>query len=203
MCDDSGRTDITNKVYGACLITVLRALKKEHRLNVTSFPSLETLLRNAAEWGETMKDIACPSNYPLVCKAIGKRLFKDKSNEDREVEQARVEEWIETLDEDDRQRVQKRLREVSKDEADAAANGFVPSPWFHGAKERDEDDRDPDYVLSRIWKEYKEYLSSVPTMPMRGPADWDISKWATEEKKEFEFDAGERDEDDGLDDIED
>ena len=52
----------------------------------------------------------------------------------------------------------------------------------------DPDDKDDDYAMSRVWKEYKEYLANTPTMPLRGPMNWDISEWTEEEKKEFSFD---------------
>jgi hypothetical protein len=42
-------------------------------------------------------------------------------------------------------------------------------------------------VLSRVWKEYKEHLATIPKGPMRGPGTWDISKWTAAQKKEFQF----------------
>ncbi|KAJ7832331.1 hypothetical protein B0H14DRAFT_2592133 [Mycena olivaceomarginata] len=49
MCDDGKRVELTNKVYGASLVTVLLALKKDGRLDVSHFPSLETPLLEAAD----------------------------------------------------------------------------------------------------------------------------------------------------------
>jgi len=185
VCDDGERTVLTNKVYGACIVATMRGLKKDGRLDTTNFPALETLLKNAAEWGEAMKGMGCDSPYYIVCKGIGKRLFKDKSDETVALEKARVEEWLASLS----TKEQESLRAQMKEDADAeAAEGHIEKPWYTGARDRDEDDKDDDYAMSRVWKEYKEYLANTPTMPLRGPMNWDISEWTEEEKKEFSFD---------------
>jgi hypothetical protein len=40
VCDDSKRVQLTNKVYGAPPVTVLRALKNDDRLDASHFPVL-------------------------------------------------------------------------------------------------------------------------------------------------------------------
>ncbi|KAK0230628.1 hypothetical protein IW262DRAFT_1339453 [Armillaria fumosa] len=42
-------------------------------------------------------------------------------------------------------------------------------------------------VLSRIWKDYKDYLRRVPSCPMKSPREWDISRWTYEEERPFLF----------------
>ena len=32
-----------------------------------------------------------------------------------------------------------------------------------------------DFCLYRVWKAYKEFLSDVPTKPLRGPPKWDTN----------------------------
>lgn len=196
MCEDGDRTSITNKVYGACVITILRALKKEERLDVNNFPSLECLLKNIAEWGDAMKQLSCDHDYFLVCKAIGERLFKDKTNRGLALDEARLQEWANGLDDNSRDLVRKKLKEIAKKKERAPVDGKQEKPWYVGAGEDDEDKKDPDFALPRVWKEYKKYLSGVPSKPLRGPENWDISKWTTAQRKEFEFDVGSVDGDD-------
>jgi hypothetical protein len=184
VCNDGERTKLTNVVYGASLITVLRALKKEGTLGATHFPSLETILRIAAEWGHEMKGLRAGSKYYRVCKAIGKRLFKDKSPEDKAIEKARPEEWINSIPADEQKEVRKCMKEAEEDPDEDEDE----EPWYEGSKASDEDIRDEDFVLSRTWKTYREHLSSVPTKPLRGPANWDISKWSEAQKAPFKFD---------------
>jgi len=181
VCDDGERVAHTNIAYGACLIATLRGLKKDGHLDSTNFPALETLLRNAVEWGEAMKSMGCDSPYYVVCKGIGKRLFGDKSDESVALEKARVEEWVAGLDKEE----QKAVRAGMREDEEEAAEGRVNKPWYAGG---DEDDKDPDYALSRVWKEYKDYLVGCPTVPVRGPIEWDISKWSPAERKDFSFD---------------
>jgi hypothetical protein len=180
VCDDGDRVHITDKVYGASLVAVLRALKKEERLNVANFPSLETLLKTAANLGSAMKGVDAESNYHLVCKAIGRRLFANKLPEVIAVEKARLEEWIHSLDKE----IQGRIREKMEEEA---SEGHVGMPWYHGGNASDEDEKDKNYTLSRVWKEYKAYLSLAPTVPLRGPPFWDISDWSEKDKQRFKF----------------
>jgi hypothetical protein len=180
VCDDGERVEITDKVYGASLVTVLRALKKEERLDVANFPSLETLLKTAADWGTAMKGQATESNYHRICQAIGKRLFENKSAEVMAMEKARLEEWIQSLDE----KSQKKIRQAMEDNA---SEEDVEKPWYHAGNIADEDDKDKNYTLSRVWKEYKACLSLCPNVPLRGPPTWDVSNWTEEDKAPFKF----------------
>lgn len=50
-----------------------------------------------------------------------------------------------------------------------------------------EDQRDPAFSLTPIWKEYRSYLKGVPEGPMRGPS-WDICNWSEADKRAFQFD---------------
>jgi len=90
VCNNGERTQLTNQAYGACLVAILRGLKKAGRLDVTNFLSLETILRNAADWGDAMEGMNAGSPYYVVCRGIGERLFKDKSDETLALEKARI-----------------------------------------------------------------------------------------------------------------
>jgi hypothetical protein len=184
VCNDGERTELTNKAYGACIVATMRGLKKDGRLDTTNFPALETLLRNTTEWGEAMKGMGCDSPYYNVCKGIGKRLFKDKSDETVALEKARLEEWIAGLDEGEQATVRAGMKEEEE-----AAEGHVEKPWYADACDWYENDRDENFVMTRVWKEYKDYLRDCPTAPLRGPMEWDITEWTEEEKKEFSFDS--------------
>jgi len=41
-------------------------------------------------------------------------------------------------------------------------------PWYTGGRDTDEDDKDPDFTLSRVWKEYKVFKLLSAFVP---PAD--------------------------------
>jgi hypothetical protein len=176
--DDGEHANFVNQVYGASLVTTLRALKEEGRLDATHFPTLETLLRKATEWASSA---SLDGDYGKVCKAIGKRLFGKKSPETIQLEKARLEEWIASLDKGDQAAVKRHIEEAEEDETEKV-------DWFKGAQAVQEDADDDDFILSRVWKEYKQCLSSVPNKPLRGPPVWDLSRWSEADKRPFHFD---------------
>lgn len=178
VADDGDCVTLTNKAFGACLITTLRALAKEKRLDVAHFPSLETVLERAAKWGENMDGISAGSDYHVVCKGIGKRLFGNKSDAQRALEKKRVQEWIATLDKED--------RDSEEDDENEDEDEEEEGPWYAG--NADEELDDDDFKLWRTWKEYKEYLADSPNKPLRGPPKWDLTKWTQAEKAPFLFD---------------
>ncbi|KAJ7498661.1 hypothetical protein FB451DRAFT_1016821, partial [Mycena latifolia] len=165
MCDDGTRVVLTNKVYGACLVTVLHALKKDSRLNASHLPGLETTLRQAAKWGEEMKSISCNSDYDLVCKAVGARLFQ-KSEADIASEKARLDGWLASRTKEEQDEFHRRVQEDAEDEDEEEED--ESEPWHSGGSEVDEDAKNNDFVLPRIWKEYKDYLDlkKVQVEPM-------------------------------------
>jgi len=175
VCDDGDRTKATNNAYGALIVALLTGLQKEGSLDKAHFPALESFLKRAAEWGSSMRGLSCESDYDLVCKALGEKLFKDKSPEDLATEKAQVEEWIRTLPADTQQEVREEMEEDADDDSDEEV-------WFAGGK-----DVSSSMGLTRIWKEYKQYLAKVTKGPMRGPGNWDISTWSANDKKEFAF----------------
>ncbi|KAL1717613.1 hypothetical protein EV715DRAFT_202865 [Schizophyllum commune] len=201
MADDGDRVDLTAKAYGACLVTVLRALKKDGQLNTDAYPALGYLLKNAAALGECLQGINAGSDFASVCKGIGKRLFKDKSVEEtKALHLARQKEWFEGLEGEERETMEEVMNESDgeDDDEDMEEDGGEKEKegsqkegkaWWHGGREGAEDEKDEDFVLSRVWKEYKEYLSDVPTKPLRGPPQWDLTKWSKADKARFSFDA--------------
>ncbi|KAJ3531510.1 hypothetical protein NM688_g7564 [Phlebia brevispora] len=182
MIDDGEQTELTDRVYGASLVTVLRALKKENRLSPEHFPSLETILKLATEWSKGMPQSL---DYHTVLQGIGKRLFKDKSAETLALEKARVEEWIDGLPKEDRKRVREMIKEQKEEDKELYGKNKKKEWWDNDRAW--EDDDDTDLTLSRVWKDYKAHLREYPNVPMRGPMVWDINDWTEVEKAPFLF----------------
>jgi hypothetical protein len=176
---------MTNKAYGAILVTTLRALNKEGTLNTANYPALETLLAAAADVGDAANCVGCESDYADVYKAIGWRLFRNKSAEEKALEDARVEEWKAGLDKKASKALEKN--DDDDDDDDDDEDDDKENPWWKDGKNFNENVRNTDFTLSRIWPEYREVVRGSPSMPMMGGHDWDISKWSREERAPFEF----------------
>ncbi|KAK7470407.1 hypothetical protein VKT23_001833 [Stygiomarasmius scandens] len=184
MCYDGELIKMTNKAYGCLIVGLIRGLKKDNRLDPSRFPSLECFLKNVTEFCGLMKSQGCNSDYDRVCKAVGHRLFKNKTDEQRAQEIAWAQAWWDNLKKDGDNDDSMEGEDEDEDEDDEDNDG---RSWFHGADEADEDMKDPDFSRERVWKEYKDYLRGVPDCPMRGPPYWDISEWEEQDKKPFLF----------------
>lgn len=176
--DDGERVQATSQAYGALLVNVLRGLEKKGRLNTTEFPSLESLLRNAVELGDEMEGQGCETSCHLVCQAIGWRLFHAKSPETIALEKKQVQEWLNSLDEEMQAEVKEMMEQDKEDDL---------TPWYQSGKDENENERYEDLAMVRVWKDYKDYLRECPTLPFRGPGEWDLTKWSHEEKRPFLF----------------
>ena len=198
--DDGDRVQVTDKLFGACLVKTLQKLKEDNKLNVETFPNLETVLKEAAEWGETWED-CLDSKYQIVCRGIGKRLFEDKSPETLAREKAMAQEWIDGLDKEQQERIKRKLKEDDEDEEDEddeddedgdnegnekGAKDKKETPWFDKG-EANENLKHRNFIFSRVWKEYNAYLDEVPLVPLKGPPVWDLTEWTEEEKAPFLF----------------
>lgn len=209
MADDGERVNLTVRAYGACVVATLRALKKSGDLSPEKYPSLEYLLEAAAGLGKMALTMNAGSEFHRVCKGIGKRLFGGVSREEaKAVHKARYDAWLRTLPAD----VRKDLVEQNKsseenenedeededegegDEEDKDEGGEgekepkSKKPWWYDGVEGAEDEKDSDFALTRVWKEYKDYLSESPTLPLRGPPIWDLNEWDEADKAPFSFD---------------
>ncbi len=173
--------NLTDELFGACLVKTLQKLEEDGKLNVETFPNLETVLKEAAKWGDSMP--VRNSRYQIVCRGIGKRLFQSKSPETRAREKAMVEEWIAGLKEEDRKLVERNMDDEEDEEEDEDEDS---TPWYEQG-EADEHFKHRSFTFSRVWKEYVAYLKEVPTVPLRGPPVWDLTDWTDEEKAPFLF----------------
>lgn len=124
-------------------------------------------------------------DYDEFCRAVARRLFTSKSQADYDLEIKRLNKWADGLDDKEEKKISNaEIKKLEKKQAKAGAK-----PWFATGKVRDEDDRSA-FPLTSVWKAYKETLSDSPRLPMRGPLEWDLTKWTAEEKRKFEFGAG-------------
>ena len=176
-CDDGRLVKLTQKVYGALAVAVLRGLKKDNKLDQASLPSLESLLHAIVDCAETLGDD--DADYASVARGIARRLFKDKTDADFALEQKQRESWLATItDEEDREELTSIIQEMAKEKGE--------KPWYMKGSVCSEDKRISSLSLTPVWKEYKTYLSGVPEGPMRGPS-WDIRHWSDAEKRPFQF----------------
>ena len=90
---DGERVIITDKIYGALLITTIRALESAGTFNEENIPNLEVCLELIADWGDAFgTDLR--SKYPKVIKGLGKTLFGTREEEERKsVERKEGREW--------------------------------------------------------------------------------------------------------------
>lgn len=184
----------------------MQKLKEDNKLNVETFPNLETVLKEATEWGQTWEDCIY-SKYQVVCRGIGKRLFENKSPETLAQEKAMAQEWIDGLDKEEQEKIKRKLKQDDEDEDDEdneddededededgedegnekGKKDKKETPWFDKG-EANENLKDRNFIFSRVWKEYTAYLNEVPLVPSKGPPVWDLTKWTEEEKAPFLF----------------
>jgi hypothetical protein len=171
MVDDGERVELTEQIYFACAIKVLESLKEQNALDMDHIPNLQSLLRLLHE--THMPDTIPPRYF----QQLARRLFDHQWLELEELKIARVEAWTLELEEEDRGEV-KRMMEEEEEE-----NGPDYRWYLDDEDEGEEDGR--EVKLTPAWKEYKGYLRGVPTRPLRGPPNWDISKWSDAQKAPF------------------
>lgn len=114
-------------------------------------------------WGPVKAAI---STVSALCKGIGRRLFQGVSQEEaKAVHEARYEAWLCTL------RARKYIEEHQvNEEAEAEEIGSKNQWWYNGVVGA-EDEKHSDFALTRVWKEYKLYLSKCYTGPFdQGPS---------------------------------
>lgn len=183
-CDDGELVKVAHKAFGALFATLIQSIKKDDELDVEHYPNLETILHYAADWDDFMEGIECEAGYGKICKAIGRRLFANKSEEVRELEKKRVQEWMDKLPVDIREDY---VKSKGQDEEDNANDGEdrKDGEWFEDGLSVDEDKKIKALARTRTGKKYKDYLGGGRLMPFRGPPKWDLTTWTNKEKKKF------------------
>ncbi|XP_006456669.1 hypothetical protein AGABI2DRAFT_195685 [Agaricus bisporus var. bisporus H97] len=176
-CDDGDLTKLANKLYGAILLTILKGLKDTNQLSPKKIPNLECVLRAAFEFGKNMEGIACKSDYTTTCKAIANDLFKDTMTADRALYEARLREYVESI-EDPEEKIE--LLESLEEYVEEMKEQKVA--WYMKGKASKPEIKNVN--LQRAWNDYK---GQAPEAPIRGPAEWDLTKWTEEDKSPFSF----------------
>jgi hypothetical protein len=54
--------------------------------------------------------------------------------------------------------------------------------WWKDGADYNEDDKDLNFSMVRVWKEYRDYVSRCPT---RSASEWDLDQWDEVEREEF------------------
>ncbi|KAJ3532476.1 hypothetical protein NMY22_g7726 [Coprinellus aureogranulatus] len=182
--DDAERVELTNKLYGALAVALLRGLKKAGRLDKESFPSLEYLLKGITSIGDTLDDVGCESSdYTRVSRGIARRLFKDKSKEDFDLEKKQRKEWLKSIKDKEEKGIMKAEMKIVEKQKDQ-------EPWYMEGEVCDEDKRNSSYSLSTVYKEYKAYVPPAPKGVSRlltPTFGWDIEEWPEKKKKQYSF----------------
>lgn len=187
-CDDGERVSRTFKAVGASFITVMRGLKTAGELDPTHYPSLGCLLENMFDYTQAFKDMG--GKYGYICKAIARRVLKEKSDEDYKLDIEQLKEWAANLEDGEmKAEIKETIAERIKDLKKERTSRKKIEAWFATGKVVDEDDNSSDCKMTSVWKKYKDHLSDCPRVPLRGPPEWDLSKWTEEQKQPFSFDS--------------
>jgi len=159
-CEDGEHALLTDKVYGACLVTLFHTLEAERRLDPAHFPDLECFLRLAVRWGRLQHGSSCQlSRYWKTCQAIGQNVFGDIWEDTKALHRQRLRDWADNLPSE----TERFMLEAEEDDDAMELDGL--GPWF--ADGPDDDDLPEDeasvndkknYIVSRVWKEYKTIL---------------------------------------------
>jgi len=97
----------------------------------------------------------------------------------------RLNEWVAGLEEGEEKDVfGEAVKELTAKRATEASKGKQVNYWFSEGEVCDEDVKNTDFTLSRIWKEYKSHTKDIS-----GRNEWDLTKWSEAERKACSFDA--------------
>lgn len=174
--DDGERVIATERAYAVLLVTVF---KNHPNLDLEHIPNLRHFLRVAVKFGDYLNEYGDPiSNYP----ALLRRYAREKLGPtDKKLEAALVEEWKAILGEEGRDDIQDDEDDEDPDEDED------PDAWMKerkGDKKIKENDR--EFALASAWKKYKDCLGGSPSVPFRGPPEWDLTRWTKSERRPFE-----------------
>lgn len=127
------------------------------------------------------------------------RLFSNKSDALIKREKERAEAWVKGLDRPNQRALARKImglppvdgEEAGADDEDEDEDKDDGKPWWHGANAAQENYDDPTFDLAKVRKTYQSYLQKVPTKPLRGPPQWDLTKWTKAQKAQFSLDGEE------------
>ncbi|GJE90088.1 hypothetical protein PsYK624_062110 [Phanerochaete sordida] len=196
--DDGERVEATEQAFGVVLVATLRGLEASSMLNEATIPILERTLEHLAAW-----PLEESSAYVRVLKGYGKKLFGTRTAEERKqisaARSAAYDEFVRKLSPEEREQrgddlsgAREEDEEEDEDEdedEDMEEDGVAKAdrPWFGKAKAKDADLKDNELRLPSVWKEYMAIWRRSPHLPLRGPPEWDLTKWSAAEKRPFAF----------------
>ena len=99
-----------------------------------------------------------------------------------------AEEWIASLDEENRERLLRAEKDAEEDEEEDEDKSKDPDAWAmrQTKHETHVTENDGQFRLSKTWKQYKDYIREDPDEPR---PDYDLTKWTEEDKKQYSFDS--------------
>jgi hypothetical protein len=167
--DDGERVIATERALGALVVATVRGLDgaEPSLLNEDTIPTLERTLMDLAAWADAQED-TCDVRYGKVVKGYGKKLFGDRTQEEREqMRQAKLEayqQFVRGLSDEEKKERGDRIpgedgseEEDDRDDEEEEEKG---KPWFGNAKAADADFKHKSFTLTPRWKEYKEFAVS-------------------------------------------
>lgn len=147
------------------LVTTMRALEKESRLNEDEIPNLEEALMDFAHDFQPRNDWEEPFNR--FARAYGRKLFGERTKEDRQrVGASRWDayfDYVKSLTDEEREKRGEALEDERNtqnkpvaDDEDEDDEEEDSEPWFGDVSVKDAAMKDRAFAVSRTWKEYKE-----------------------------------------------
>lgn len=163
--DDGDRVIATENVFGALLVTTIRALESAEPpiFNEDAIPNLESALMSIAGWGEG----SCNMEYTKVIRGYGKKLFGARTPEERtalrETRKESYEAFVKGMSERERKKRGDKVPGGSDDDEggededdDGEENDEDQEPWFGNAKAKDAGINNASFRMTAAWKSYKE-----------------------------------------------
>lgn len=161
---------MTDKCYGAMLVSTLNGLDSQGNFNEDVFQDLESSLRCMASWADCMQGLT-GSRYNRVVKAYGKKLFGKRTPEERAERNEQIRKaytsFYGTLSAKDIKdkgylkprsaQNMKKGKDVDKDEDedDSENEDDNEGGWFSKGKIGDIEPESKAYKVAPVWKEYK------------------------------------------------
>jgi len=175
-CCNEELTNATNDLYGALLLEILKGLESSNTLSPSIFPNLENVLHSAYTFGENIESFHHKTNYPAICKAKARALFKDTTTIDQTLYEARLRGYAESIEDAEEKKeflvgVEKHVKKTK-----------AADVWYMKGRTEEHEIKTTD--LEKAWNRCRQ---DAPIVPLGIWRDWDLTKWTEEDKKRFSF----------------
>ncbi|ODQ50133.1 hypothetical protein SAICODRAFT_62224, partial [Saitoella complicata NRRL Y-17804] len=179
-------------VLCSAIMTVVNALKEQGKFNRESIPNVEHVLRTAYFCGPLEDFDGGPGenwlNAIIFLKEIKKivREELEPTDEVKEQEKKWYEAWKTALNEKTRKAIEKAEEEDGDED-----EGNREDEWYLSGDEADAPaPKAATFKFTTWYNKLQKHLKEVPVYPLRGPPEWDLTKWTKEERAPFAFGAG-------------